>query len=337
LLFPNSFCDKKSSFGSDELEFSNNQKKTRGILENFCPKMMKNLLSTLRLSILFYCTIIQYMHMKKKWWVIIIVTVLLLALALVLGNFFGVPSKFFRAAVDVGPIQGIHIPIFGDLFRNPSGACCVNGVSCSTEKQFTCLYLGGTFHKGKQCNEVACGQGACCLPGPENVCIENSTFEVCESTGGTHNPGASCDEASCEIVPVLSGACCYGGGCTETFNLSCEASVEDGGYGGTFHADASCNTIGIQCLPDNEIRCGCDYNDDPLNSGGYNQGTCSSLPTGAGCFARITSGGVLTDIGTCQVVGQCGNQSDPNLRDFSDNNVRCNCIPNQNQPAEPEP
>jgi hypothetical protein len=65
--------------------------------------------------------IILYRDYEKKWWVIIIVTVLLLALALVLGNFFGVPSKFFRAAVDFGPRPGENIfqrtlALFTDLY-----------------------------------------------------------------------------------------------------------------------------------------------------------------------------------------------------------------------------
>jgi hypothetical protein len=70
----------------------------------------------------------------------------------------------------------------------------------TTDGDFYCNQLNGTFIPGNTCAEIDCELGACLLP--DGTCVDGTTEDECDAFGGSWmGIAALCDEL---------GACCFG-------------------------------------------------------------------------------------------------------------------------------
>lgn len=127
------------------------------------------------------------------------------------------------------------------------------------------------------------GTGACCTS--ETTCLDNQTFEACETANGLYlGIGSVCTPGVCSIT----GACCnpITGGCTEISQLECETL--GGLYNGNFSlcVTTQCSEVpGACCNSDGTCTNGRTFN-ECTGAGGAWQGpstVCDTI-TGACCL-----------------------------------------------------
>ncbi len=168
------------------------------------------------------------------------------------------------------------------------GACCFTDGTCVDGVDFqSCVLMAGsdTFHPGKTCEEVECGQpnaGACCFP--DGGCDILPDADCLDLGGFFAGPGIDCDDVNCQPNPNL-GACCFTDG-TCVDGIDFQSCVLMAGSD-TFHPGKTCE----------EVECG----------GGDQPGACCLGPE---CFIEIEIvcldlGGVFAGPGTTCINNPC--------------------------------
>ncbi|MCH8823220.1 MAG: hypothetical protein IH984_06885 [Planctomycetes bacterium] len=154
------------------------------------------------------------------------------------------------------------------------GACCLFDDCVQVNSEAECSSLGGVYLPRENCDDGACGVGACCF---ETNCNMADAFSCITSGREFAGAGTTCLDDPCDSG---IGACCFGEDCLDLAPEECAAKGGTWLGAGTNCSTEPCN-IGACCIGDDCFiltQLECQAMQGKFLAGGDCIGGCIPLP-----------------------------------------------------------